>query len=158
MSSPAGNSPSTRIVATCFSFGTRIVYFSRAPGADSVGAILICARVREAHVSATAAATSTDRDGRTYMRFSVLQKLLPEQALSLVWLRPRLSPLLKMVYRYSVFRKPFMRHFCLVSSAGFAILVLAGLVPGASTDGPYRVVKTVKVGGAGTFDTACADT
>ena len=50
-----------------------------------------------------------------------------------------------------------MRRLFLVSAAGIAILTLAGLAPGASTDGPYRVVKTVKVGGAGTFDTACAD-
>src|ERR1035441_1348197 len=66
-------------------------------------------------------------------------------------------PLLKLAYLYSVLRRKFMRRFCLVYTAGFAILVLAGLVPGASTDGPYRGVKTVKVGGAGTFDTACAD-
>jgi DNA-binding beta-propeller fold protein YncE len=50
-----------------------------------------------------------------------------------------------------------MRRSCLVYTAGFAILVLAGHAPGASSDGPYRLVKTVKVGGAGTFDTACAD-
>ena len=50
-----------------------------------------------------------------------------------------------------------MQRFYLVYTAGFAILVLAGLAPSASTDGPYHFVKTVKVGGAGTFDTACAD-
>ena len=50
-----------------------------------------------------------------------------------------------------------MRRSCLVFIAGFALLVLAGLPSGAATDGPYRLVKTVKVGGAGTFDTACAD-
>jgi DNA-binding beta-propeller fold protein YncE len=54
-------------------------------------------------------------------------------------------------------RRRFMRRFCLVYIAGFAILVPAGLAPGASTDGPYHLVKTVKVGGVGTFDTACAD-
>jgi hypothetical protein len=54
-------------------------------------------------------------------------------------------------------RRKFMRRFYLVYIAGFTILMLAGLAAIASTDGPYRVVKTVKVGGAGTFDTACAD-
>jgi hypothetical protein len=61
-SSPAGNSPSTRIVATCFSFGTRTVYFSRAPSADSVGAILMCARNREAQVNAKAEAPEDSID------------------------------------------------------------------------------------------------
>jgi len=32
-----------------------------------------------------------------------------------------------------------------------------GLAQQAQADGPYRLLKTVKVGGAGTFDTACAD-
>ena len=50
-----------------------------------------------------------------------------------------------------------MRHSCLLYTMGSAALVLASLAPGASTNGPYHVVKTVKVGGAGTFDTACAD-
>jgi len=50
-----------------------------------------------------------------------------------------------------------MQRFYPVYIAGFAILVLAGSAPSASTDGPYHLVKTVKVGGAGTFDTACAD-
>jgi DNA-binding beta-propeller fold protein YncE len=50
-----------------------------------------------------------------------------------------------------------MRRLLLVSAAGIAISALVGLAQKASTDGPYRIVKMVKVGGAGTFDTACAD-
>ena len=44
-----------RIVATCFSFGTRIVYFSRAPGDDSAGTILMCANAScaDSRVNAT---------------------------------------------------------------------------------------------------------
>jgi DNA-binding beta-propeller fold protein YncE len=51
-----------------------------------------------------------------------------------------------------------MRRFCLVCAAGIAILPFVGLVQQASADGPYKVSKTVKVGGAGTFDTVLADT
>src|SRR2546427_1535438 len=59
MLTPLGNSPSIRIDATCFSLGTRIVYFSRAPWVDSVGAILICANARGLASSVIAAPSST---------------------------------------------------------------------------------------------------
>src|ERR1022692_1682152 len=51
----------------------------------------------------------------------------------------------------------FMRRFCLICTAGIAMSAFIGLAQKLPSDGPYRVVKTVKVGGAGTFDTACAD-
>jgi len=52
-----------------------------------------------------------------------------------------------------------MRRIFLLCTAGIAIsaFTLMGPAQKASADGPYRVLKTVKVGGAGTFDTACAD-
>src|SRR5580693_4337505 len=50
-----------------------------------------------------------------------------------------------------------MRRFCLACAAGITMLAFAGLAQQAPTGGPYRVSKTVKVGGAGTFDTALAD-
>jgi DNA-binding beta-propeller fold protein YncE len=50
-----------------------------------------------------------------------------------------------------------MRRPFLLCVAGVGIMAIAGLLQSASTDGPYRVSKTVKVGGVGTFDTACAD-
>ena len=51
-----------------------------------------------------------------------------------------------------------MRRFCLVLVAAIALSAFMGLAQEATINGPYRVSKTVKVGGAGTFDTACADT
>src|SRR5450631_3853036 len=51
-----------------------------------------------------------------------------------------------------------MRRLCLVCAAGLTILAFAGLAQQAPAGGPYKVSKTVKVGGAGTFDTALADT
>jgi DNA-binding beta-propeller fold protein YncE len=50
-----------------------------------------------------------------------------------------------------------MRPFCLVCTAGFTILALVGLAQQAPGSGPYKVSKTVKAGGAGTFDTVLAD-
>jgi DNA-binding beta-propeller fold protein YncE len=50
-----------------------------------------------------------------------------------------------------------VRPFCLVGMAGIAMLTIIGLAQNAHADGPYRVLKTVKIGGAGTFDTAFAD-
>ena len=50
-----------------------------------------------------------------------------------------------------------MRRFCLICTAGIAMSAFIGLAQKLPTDGPYRVLKTVKLGGAGTFDTACAD-
>ncbi len=51
-----------------------------------------------------------------------------------------------------------MRRFCLISAIAIAILPLAGLAQPAPVGGLYKVSKTVKVGGAGTFDTVLADT
>src|SRR6202142_831334 len=51
-----------------------------------------------------------------------------------------------------------MRRFCLVCGIGITIFVFVGLAQPARGEGPYRVSKTVKVGGAGTFDTVLADT
>src|SRR5579864_6245051 len=54
MSSPAGNSPSILEQVTCFSLGTRMVYFSRAPVVDSVGAIRIWPNAKEAKANVRA--------------------------------------------------------------------------------------------------------
>jgi DNA-binding beta-propeller fold protein YncE len=51
-----------------------------------------------------------------------------------------------------------MRRSFLVVAAGIAMSAFMGLAEKAPTDGPYRVLNTVKVGGAGTFDTVLADT
>jgi DNA-binding beta-propeller fold protein YncE len=51
-----------------------------------------------------------------------------------------------------------MRHVRLVCAAGIMILAFLGLAQQAPGEGPYKVSKTVKVGGAGTFDTVLADT
>jgi DNA-binding beta-propeller fold protein YncE len=45
----------------------------------------------------------------------------------------------------------------LVSAAAITLAAFAGLTPQARAEGPYKVVKTVKVGGEGRFDTAFAD-
>lgn len=50
-----------------------------------------------------------------------------------------------------------MRRFFLVCTAGIAISAFIGLAQKPPANGPYRVLKTVKLGGPGTFDTACAD-
>jgi len=50
-----------------------------------------------------------------------------------------------------------MRRFYLVSAIGIIVLVIAGLAQ-EKAGGPYQVSKVVRVGGAGTFDTAFADT
>jgi DNA-binding beta-propeller fold protein YncE len=47
---------------------------------------------------------------------------------------------------------------CLVLVTGIAMSAFVVLAQEAPTNGPYRVSKTVKVGGAGTYDTAFADT
>jgi DNA-binding beta-propeller fold protein YncE len=49
-----------------------------------------------------------------------------------------------------------MRRYCLVCLAGVMLTGFATLAQ--QTPGPYKVVKTVKVGGVGTFDTVLADT
>jgi hypothetical protein len=52
-----------------------------------------------------------------------------------------------------------MRRFCLpvVLAVGIAMLASLGLAQQASTTGPYKVLKTVKVGGDGGFDYVYAD-
>ena len=52
-----------------------------------------------------------------------------------------------------------MRRFCLpvALAVGIAMLGSAGLAQQASTAGPYKIVKTAKVGGEGGFDYVYAD-
>ena len=52
-----------------------------------------------------------------------------------------------------------MRPFCLavVLAAGIAMLASMGLAQHAPTAGPYKVLKTAKVGGEGGFDYIFAD-
>ena len=52
-----------------------------------------------------------------------------------------------------------MRPFCLavVLAAGIAMLASMGLAQHAPTAGPYKVLKTAKVGGEGGFDYISAD-
>src|ERR1039457_627599 len=54
MSSPAGNSPSILEQVTFFSLGTRMVYFSRAPAVDSVGAMRIWPNANEPNATVIA--------------------------------------------------------------------------------------------------------
>src|ERR1019366_4505674 len=54
MSSPAGNSPSILEQVTFFSLGTRMVYFSRAPAVDSVGAMRIWPNANELNATVIA--------------------------------------------------------------------------------------------------------
>jgi DNA-binding beta-propeller fold protein YncE len=51
-----------------------------------------------------------------------------------------------------------MRRFCLVFAAGITLLAFVGFAQKGPTGGPYTVSKTLKIGGAGTFDTVFADT
>src|SRR5579862_3045823 len=50
-----------------------------------------------------------------------------------------------------------MRRFCLVCAAGIAVLGFVELAQQGYAEGAYKVLKTVKVGGVGNFDTAFAD-
>jgi DNA-binding beta-propeller fold protein YncE len=50
-----------------------------------------------------------------------------------------------------------MSRPCLYCTVGVALAALMGLAQSAPAGGPYKLLKTVKVGGAGTFDTAFAD-
>src|SRR5882672_5532812 len=70
MLTPLGNSPSTRIVATCFSLGTGMVYFSRAPCVDSAGRILIWANARSPASNVIAALNTTRSSHRMVILFS----------------------------------------------------------------------------------------
>src|SRR5258708_29475119 len=50
-----------------------------------------------------------------------------------------------------------MRRFCLLRVAGIAMVAFIGVAQQASTPGPYKVLKTAKVGGLGGFDYIYAD-
>jgi DNA-binding beta-propeller fold protein YncE len=50
-----------------------------------------------------------------------------------------------------------MRRFCLLIAAGIALFALAVLAQQTSGAGPYKVLKTAKVGGEGGFDYIYAD-
>lgn len=50
-----------------------------------------------------------------------------------------------------------MRRLSLVAVVGIAIAASVGLAGQAPTDGPYRVIKTTRVGGTGGFDYVYAD-
>ncbi|MGA2714448.1 MAG: hypothetical protein ABSG41_15180 [Bryobacteraceae bacterium] len=50
-----------------------------------------------------------------------------------------------------------MGRFLLVCATAITMAAFAALAPQARAEGPYKVVKTVKVGGEGRFDTAFAD-
>ncbi len=51
-----------------------------------------------------------------------------------------------------------MRRFCLVFAVGIMLLAYVGFAQKGPTGRPYTVSKTIKIGGAGTFDTVFADT
>jgi uncharacterized protein YjiK len=50
-----------------------------------------------------------------------------------------------------------MPRFCLALAAGVAMISLIGWAQEPSTDGPYKVLKSVKIGGDGGFDYVTAD-
>src|ERR1035438_306531 len=50
-----------------------------------------------------------------------------------------------------------MRRLCLVIAIGIAIVAFLGLAQQAPSTGPYKVLKTAKVGGEGGFDYVYAD-
>lgn len=50
-----------------------------------------------------------------------------------------------------------MPRFCLALAAGVAMVSLIALAQAQSTDGPYKVLKTAKVGGEGGFDYVTAN-
>ncbi len=50
-----------------------------------------------------------------------------------------------------------MRRFCLGVVAGIAMLAAGGISVQAQSEGPYKVLKTAKVGGEGGFDYVYAD-
>src|ERR1700676_3832618 len=51
----------------------------------------------------------------------------------------------------------FMRRLCSVLAIGIAVLASIGFAQQAPTEGPYKVLKTAKVGGDGGFDYVYAD-
>ena len=50
-----------------------------------------------------------------------------------------------------------MRRFSPILAAGIALVAFIGLAQQAPTTGPYKVLKTAKVGGDGGFDYVYAD-
>jgi DNA-binding beta-propeller fold protein YncE len=50
-----------------------------------------------------------------------------------------------------------MRRLCVVIAAAIAMVASVGLARRAASDGPYKVLKTAKVGGVGGFDYVYAD-
>ena len=50
-----------------------------------------------------------------------------------------------------------MRRFCLMLAGGISVLTLITTAQPTATTGPYKVLKTAKVGGAGGFDYVYAD-
>ena len=50
-----------------------------------------------------------------------------------------------------------MRRFCLAFAIGIALMAFQGWAADAPTSGPYKVLKTAKVGGDGGFDYVYAD-
>ena len=50
-----------------------------------------------------------------------------------------------------------MRRFCLIFAVGIAMVAFIGLAQQTSTDGPYKLLKTARVGGDGGFDYVYAD-
>jgi len=53
--------------------------------------------------------------------------------------------------------KSSMPRFCLALAVGIAMVALLGLAQTAPADGPYKILKTAKVGGEGGFDYVYAD-
>src|SRR5713226_9740427 len=54
-------------------------------------------------------------------------------------------------------RRPYMRRFGLLSAVAITLFIPAAFAQPAGTDGPYKVLKTAKVGGEGGFDYIYAD-
>src|SRR5579863_3958112 len=50
-----------------------------------------------------------------------------------------------------------MRRFCMALAVGIAISAFMGFAQEAPVGGPYKVLKTARVGGAGGFDYVNAD-
>jgi len=50
-----------------------------------------------------------------------------------------------------------MRRFCLIFAAVIAMVAFIGLAQQTSTAGPYKLLKTAKVGDDGGFDYVYAD-
>ncbi len=50
-----------------------------------------------------------------------------------------------------------MRRFCLILAGGISVLIPIAVAQPTATPGPYKVLRTAKVGGAGGFDYVYAD-